>query len=221
MKKKIRLMIVDDHSLIVEGIRSLLANSEGIEIVAECTNGKDAVEKAIQLVPDVIFMDISMPGTSGIEACAGIKKQRPEINVIALSQHEDEVYVHHFLQAGGSGYMLKSSAREEFLAAIHCVLEGGRFFSSRLSAILISGHFDKRDAEIDPADHPVHLTYREMEILRLVAEGLTNHQVSNRLHISLRTVETHRRNILQKLNLTNAVSLVKYAMRHGIIGLSG
>jgi len=220
MKKKIRLLIADDHSLILEGIRSLLSGIDGIEIIAEALNGTDAVEKTLTAFPNVVFMDLSMPGTGGIEACSIITKKFPEVKVIALTQHEDDVYIHHFLQAGGSGYMLKNSSRDEFLLAIKSVLSGKNYFSAQLAERFISGHFYRKDKEAQAFDEPVFLTKREKEIMKLIAEGLSNLQTSERLHISLRTVETRRRNIMQKLNLRNSIDLVKYAFRHGIIGLS-
>lgn len=220
MEKKIRLLIADDHPLILEGLKSMFSQYTFIEIVGESADGRDAVEKAFALKPDVVFMDLSMPGTGGIEACSMIRNENPGIRVIAISQHEDEEYVNLFLKAGGSGYLLKNSSREEFITAIHSALAGKRYFSAQLSDTLISGILAKRYHDRNSSQQEVHLTFREKEILKLIAKGYTNQQISAQLHISLRTVETHRRNIMQKLNLKTAVALVKYALQQGMIGIT-
>jgi len=216
--KKIRLLIADDHELILKGIRSMLQSADHLEIIGEAANGSEAIEKALLNVPDVIFMDISMPGISGIEACAEIIRMKPGIKVIALSQHEDEAYVYQILKAGGSGYMLKNSTREEFITAIKYVMAGEKYFSSHISDILISDLFARKEREPEANAQQVHLTKRETEIIRMITGDLTNQKISEQLHISLRTVETHRRNIMQKLNLKSAVSLVRYAIEHRLIG---
>lgn len=217
--KKISLLIADDHDLILEGIRSMLHSADHLEIIEEATNGRDAVEKALFCQPDIIFMDISMPVISGIEACAEITRMSPGIKVIALSQHEDEAYIYQILKAGGSGYMLKNSTREEFLTAIKIVMSGEKYFSPHISDRLISGLFTRKKEEYEPKDQPVHLTRREIEIVRLLAEDLSNQEISERLHISQRTVETHRRNVMQKLKINSIVSLIRYAVKHNLIDL--
>jgi len=214
---KIRILIADDHVLILKGIQSTLQLVDNLEIIGEATNGVEAVEKALFLKPDILLIDITMPRLSGIEACRQITSQNREIKVIALSQHEDEAYVYQIIKAGASGYLLKNSTREELVTAIKTVLSGEKYFSPQVSDRLINDLFSKKDREQSSVEQDVHLTQRELQIIRMIAEDLTNQEISERLSISLRTTETHRRNIMLKLKVNSVVALVRYAFKHDLI----
>jgi len=217
--KKIRILIADDHLLILKGIQSMLQSVDNLEIIGEATNGKEAVEKALFLRPEILFIDITMPGLSGIEACRQITSQNRAIKVIALSQHEDEAYVYQIIKAGAYGYMLKNSTREELITAVKTVLSGEKYFSPQISDRLINDLFIKKDRERNSVEQGIHLTQRELQIIKMIAEDLSNHEISDRLSISLRTTETHRRNIMLKLKVNSVVALVRYALKHELITL--
>jgi len=217
--KKTKILVADDHELILRGIRMMLDSFPELEIIGEATRGNEAVEKAKELLPDIVFMDISMPDLSGIEACRQILRNNRRIRVIALSQHENNEYVYQMLLAGGSGYMLKNSTKEEFLTAIRNVMAGDKFFSQRISELMITDLMHRKESENVSEPHHIHITQREKEIIQMIANDLSNQEIGDKLHISLRTVETHRRNIMQKIKVKSVVSLLKYAVKHGIITL--
>ena len=213
----IEILIADDHELILNGIRNMLKPIKQYKIVANAMNGEEAVEKAIELKPDVIFMDISMPLLNGIEAARIISEKVPEIKILALTQHEENEYVLQFLNAGGHGYLLKNSTKDDFIEAIDTVLSGGRFLSKQVSEQMINKLVTKRDFTLEDELDNIHLTKREKEIIQKIADDFSNQQIADELHISLRTVETHRRNIMQKLKVKTVVALLKYASQHNII----
>lgn len=216
--KKIRILIVDDHNLIINGIKSLLSPIQNFEIIGEANDGQQAIDLSLKIKPDVIIMDISMPVLSGIDATKIILEKLPETKVIALTQHEDSEYVIQILNAGGYGYLLKNSKKEEFIDAINTVCEGRKYFSKNISNLLLNDLLENKSAK--PKEEPkILLTKREKEIIQKIADELSNYQIADELNISLRTVETHRRNIMQKLNLTNVVSLIKYAVANEIVSL--
>lgn len=217
--KKTTILIVDDHELILRGINDILRTYPNLEVVGEASSGKEAVEKSFSLIPDVVFMDISMPNFNGIDACRQIIDQHPEIKIIALSQHEDGEYVYQLIKAGGSGYMLKNSSRDEFGKAIQTVLSGEKYFSTRISEMMINDLVHRKEKENKPNQDQVHITSREKEIIKMIAEELSNQEISEILHISQRTVETHRRNIMQKLEVKSVVALLKYAVKNNLITL--
>jgi len=216
---KIRIMVVDDHELIRRGLRLILDGAENIDIVAEASNGEEACRLASEIAPDVIFMDISLPDKSGIDVCRRITNANSRIRIIALSQHEESEYVLRMTDAGGVGYMLKNSSRDEFLTAIKNVLAGERYYSQSLSEKMVKELVRRQKTESDRTDQHVYLTRREKEIIRLIAEEFSNQEISDRLHISLRTVETHRRNIMHKLKMKSVVSLIRYAITHHLVTL--
>ena len=211
-------MIVDDHEIIHSGIGDILKSSMNLEIVGNAYNGEEAVEKALSLKPDVIFMDISMPVMGGIEASRKIISEVPDIKIIALSQHDENEYVIQILKAGGKGYMHKNSKKEEFEDAINKVMNNERYLSYELSSSMVDEILDKRN-DAYPDSKKVHLTRREIEIIKKIAEEKNNQEIADEFKISLRTVETHRRNIMQKLNAKSVVSLIKYASQNNLIGL--
>ncbi len=214
--KRIRVLLADDHTVIRAGLRALLERRPDLEVVGEADNGRQAVEMTSSLNPDVVVMDIGMPGLNGIEATRQIVKGQPGGAVVILSMHSDETYVMRALNAGASAYLLKDSAETDLLRAIQAVSQGKSFFSPRISRILAEDYvrlLQQKGAQ----DSYELLTGREREILQLLAEGKTNKEVAAMLNLSLYTVETHRGNILQKLGLHSPAELVLYAVRKGII----
>ena len=213
----VKILIADDHELIHNGIINILKPLKRYKIVGKAVNGEDAIEKARLLDPDIILMDISMPVLNGIEATRIISKTMPEIKILALTQHEENEYVVEILKAGGSGYLLKNSKKQEFVDAIESVLSGKKVFSNKISEQLFN-RLVNPPHENDKNEEPeIPLTKREIEIIQNIADDLSNQQIADKLHISLRTVETHRRNLMQKLNVKTVVALLKYAARHNII----
>ena len=215
---KIRILLADDHTMIRSGIATLLQSIKEFSIVGEAEDGEDAVQKTSELRPTVVVIDLSMPKLSGIEATRIIKKRYPETNVLVLTMHENEEYVYQILKSGASGYVLKSAGKDELAEAIRAVAKGERFFSPRISQLMAEGYVkrvEKGGADAPKGDVP--LTRREREVLALVASGLTNQQIADQLFISPRTVDTHRTNIMQKLDIHDLANLVRYAIEHGII----
>jgi two-component system, NarL family, response regulator NreC len=214
--KKLRILLADDHIVVRTGLRALLERQPNLEIVGESENGRETVELATSVGPDVVVMDVGMPILNGIEATKTIVTQRPATAVVILSMHADESYVMRALKAGARGYLLKDSAAADLISAIHAVSQNKSFFSPKVSRILAEDYVRvlKQKGAVDSYDL---LTNREREILQLVAEGKANKEVATALNISPYTVETHRRHILEKLNLHNPAELILYAVRKGII----
>jgi len=198
------------------GLRSLLERQPGVEVVGEASDGRQAVDLAASLAPDVVVMDVGMPNLNGIEAARQIVCQRPQTAAIILSMHSDETYVIRALKAGARGYLLKDSAEADLIRAIQVVSEGKSFFSPAISKILAEDYVRLLKQKGGEDSYEL-LTPREREILQLLAEGQTNKGVATLLNLSLYTVETHRTHILQKLNLHSTAELVLYAVRKGII----
>lgn len=213
----IKILIVDDHDLIVDGLKSMLQTVENFDVVGEAYDGEEAVLKAVELQPHVIIMDISMPKISGLEASERILQKLTDVKIIVLSQHEDKEYITRILEIGGVGYLSKNSKKSEFINAINTVVEGGNYFSKKISDIMIGDFVNSKSTEEKPVN--VHLTAREIEIIKYIANEYSNQRIADELCISLRTVETHRRNVMQKLNVKSAVSLIKYAAQNNIINL--
>jgi two-component system response regulator NreC len=214
---KIRVLLADDHTLIRSGIATLLQSSKDIQIVGEASDGDEAIRKTGELLPDVVVIDLSMPKLSGIEATKILKRKYPATQVLVLTMHENEEYVFQILKAGASGYVLKSAGKDELSAAIRAASKGEKFFSPRISQLMAEGYVRRVDQEAGGAQQgDVPLTRREREILALVVRGLTNQQIAEQLYISPRTVDTHRTNIMQKLDIHDVANLVRYAMEHGI-----
>ena len=214
---KIRILLADDHTLIRNGISTLLQSYQDLEVVGEAEDGVEAVRKTKEIKPDVVVIDVSMPKLSGIDATKAIKKEHPEIHVLVLTMHENEEYVYQILKSGAAGYVLKSAGKEELSAAIRAVARGEKFFSQRVSEIMAESYVRRVEGgESSPKAGEVSLTKREREILALVVQGLTNQQIADQLCISPRTVDTHRTNIMQKLDIHDVANLVRYAIEHGI-----
>ena len=213
----VKILIADDHELIHNGIRDMLRPIKKYKIIGKAMNGKEAIDIALELKPEIVFMDISMPLINGIEATKIIVDKLPGIKILALTQHEENEYVIQVLKSGGYGYLLKNSKKEEFVEAIETVLSGKKYVSKEISAQMINdlAHSAVQNQGQDKND--ITLTKREKEIIQKIADDMSNQQIADELHISLRTVETHRRNIMQKLKVNTVVALLKYATQHNII----
>ena len=216
--QKIKVLIVDDHTLVRDGIRALLALVADINVVGEAANGKEALEKVKKLAPDVVLMDLAMPIMSGLEATRRIRKRFPGTKVLALTQYEDKEYIIPTIEAGARGFISKTAAFSELASAIQAVYQGGSFLSPMAAAAVVEECQQKVaiEGEKDPYQN---LTDREREMLKLVAEGYTAKEIADMLVISLRTVETHKTNLMKKLNIHNKADLIRFAIRKGIITL--
>ncbi|HZD11847.1 MAG TPA: response regulator transcription factor [Candidatus Binatia bacterium] len=214
----IKLMLADDHLVVRSGLRMLLESKPDIEIVAEAESGRQAVEKVKVVHPDVILMDIQMPDMNGIEATERIKRVSPQTAVLALTMHEDDHYFFEMLHAGASGYVPKRAAPDELINAIHTVSEGQVFLYPSLASRLVQDYLKRAEAGDQPMVQD-DLTPRELEVLTLIADGLTNAEIADQLVISVKTVDRHRENIMRKLNMHSRIDLVKYALKMGLIEL--
>lgn len=213
---KIRVLIADDHAILREGIRALLNLSEDIEVVGEAADGREAVEQCRRLDPDVILMDIAMPGLGGLEATLEIKKENPRTKILVLTQYEDREYIRRFLKAGVAGYVLKKAAGSELTAAIRAAHRGGLVLDPEVAREAMEEYAVGAEAE-GAADPYETLTDREKQVLKLVAEGRSNKEVAEILGISVKTAMSHRERVMEKLHLHNRTDLVKFALRKGVI----
>jgi two-component system, NarL family, response regulator NreC len=216
MNGTIRVLLADDHTIVRQGVKMILSNEPDIEVVGEAEDGRAAVEMAKKLKPDVAVLDISMPGIDGIEATRQIKAALPNIHTLALTMHDDDTYVFQVLKAGGSGYVLKRAAASDLVQAIHAARRGKAFLYPALAKAVVADYL-KRVESGEGRESYDGLTEREREVLTLVAEGATNHEISEKLYISIKTVQTHRTHIMEKLGLHDRTMLVRYAVRKGLI----
>jgi DNA-binding NarL/FixJ family response regulator len=214
--QKIKVLIVDDHTLVRDGIRALLALVADIKVVGEAANGKEALERVKQLAPDVVLMDLAMPIMSGLEATRRIRKKFPGTKVLVLTQYEDKEYIVPTIEAGARGFVSKMAAFSELASAIQAVYQGGSFLSPLAAAAIVEECQQKVTIEGEK-DSYQQLTDREREMLKLVAEGYTAKEIADMLVISLRTVETHKSNLMKKLDIHNKADLIRFAIRKGII----
>lgn len=214
----IRVLLAEDHTIVRKGIRSLLDDEPSVTVVGEAENGREAVEKAEALHPDIVLMDHTMPLLNGLEATRQLRKRLPETQVLILTMHTNEEYIFEFLQAGAAGYLVKQSAPTDLIAAIRAIHSGQPYLSPAISRTVIEEYI-RQGAESGKGDSLEILTDREREVLQLVAEGHTNREIADQLHISIKTVGVHRLNLMQKLDLHTPTELTKYAIRKGIISL--
>jgi DNA-binding NarL/FixJ family response regulator len=215
---KIRVLIADDHKIMLAGLRSLLEKQSDIEVVAEAENGRKAVQKAQETKPDIVVMDVSMPDLNGIEATTQIIESVPETRVVALSMHSDKRFVVGMLRAGASGYLLKDCASQELANAIHQVAGGKKYLSPEITGVVIDDYLVGGSSE-EGVTAAAQLSAREREVLQLIAEGWSTKQIATHLYVSVKTIETHRRQIMKKLDLHNIADLTKYAIREGLTSI--
>ena len=214
--KTIRILLADDHTIVRKGLRMLLENQPGFQVIADACDGRETIALAEQHLPDVVVLDVAMPILNGIEAARQISSKFPHVAIVFLSMHSDEGYVLKALKSGARAYLLKDSAESDLIAAIKAVTEGKAFFSPAISKMLVEDYV-RQMRERDVEDSYELLTTRERELLQLLAEGKNNKDVAALLSLSLYTVETHRSNIFQKLNLHSTAELILYAIRKGVI----
>lgn len=209
----LRVFIADDYGVVREGLKALVNAQPGLQVVGEAADGQVACQEVERLRPDVAVLDISMPGMGGGAAAEHLKRTCPEVRVVALTVHEDESYLRGLLEAGAAGYVLKRSAAEELIHAIHTVAAGGIYLDPRLAGKLVSTYIDYRS--IAEPIHSGELTDREVEVVRLIALGHSNKEIGARLSISVKTVETHKSRSLEKLGLHSRADLVRHALQRG------
>ena len=214
---RLHLLIVDDHEVVRRGLRVLIESRPGWEVCGEAMTGREAVEKAKKLKPDVVIMDIAMPELNGLEATRQILKASPRTGVLILTMHESEQLVRDVLEAGAQGYVLKSAAGRDLVNAVEALSKHEAFFTSSVAKVMLKAYREKRSQDDRTWDSPSLLSPREREIIQLLAEGKSNNQVAEVLHISAKTVETHRAHIMEKLNLHSITDLVHYAIRNHIV----
>lgn len=217
---KIKLLMVDDHEIVRAGLRMLLQAQPDMEIVGEVNNGRNAIAKTKELAPDIVLMDISLPDLDGFEATRQIKRSSPNVAILALTMHESEEYFFKMLNAGASGYVPKKAAPTDLVAAIRTVHEGGVFLYPSVAKALVHDFLGRVNEGSERASFD-GLSEREQEVLKWIADGLTNQEIGDKLTISVKTVERHRANIMGKLNLHSRTELVKYAIRKGLIEVEG
>lgn len=208
--RAITILLADDHTIVRQGLKLILSAHSDMEVIGEAANGREAVELAQKLKPDIVLMDVAMPELTGIEATRRMLEANPRIRVLVLSMHKEAVYVREILKAGARGYILKDAIDSELLNAVRSVARGDGYISPAVSGALLS---DYRQNVTDPADL---LSNREREVLQLIAEGKTNKEIATRLNLSVYTVDSHRSKIMEKLNLHSTGELVRFAIKHGL-----
>jgi DNA-binding NarL/FixJ family response regulator len=213
----IKIVLADDHKIVRDGLRSLIEKQAGMQVVAEACDGRTTVQLVRELMPNVVIIDIAMPDLNGIEATRQIVNDSPGAKIIALSMHSDRRFVLRMLEAGASGYLLKDSAFEELALAINTVVSGKIYLSPAIAGVVVEDFV--RHSPSTPAQVTTDLTPREREVLQLLAEGRTTKQIASQLNVSVKTVETHRRQVMEKLDIHSVAELTKYAVREGLTSL--
>lgn len=215
--KALRILVADDHEVVRHGLRSLLQSHEGWEVCGEATDGRDAVDKAAQLKPDVVVLDIGMPNLNGLDATRQILHDQPRIAVLILTIDESEQMMREVLNAGARGFLLKSDAARDLVTAVEALQHRRTFFTSKVAELVLDGYLNPRDTAPVPTLSHERLTPREREVVQLLAEGKTTKEVASVLGMSVKTAETHRSNIMRKLNFHSVSQLVIYAVRNKIV----
>ena len=213
-----RVLIADDHEIMREGLKALLGSHDDIEVVGEAVNGQEAVDQVARLQPDLVLMDISMPVMNGLDATRFIKKADPDVKILILTMHEGDAYFFNILEAGASGYFIKGGSSSELISALQAVARGDVFLYPTMAKKLLVDYLQQAKTGLYK-ENLDGLTAREQEVLKLVAEGYSNQEIGARLFLSPATVQTHRSNIMAKLNLHRRTDLTKYAIKHGLISL--
>lgn len=216
--EKIKIFLVDDHQIVRDGIKALLKADNNIEIIGEASNGKELYEILEQRKPNIILLDINLPDILGIDIARKLNDEIPDLKIIMLSMHMNEEFISNSIEAGAKGYLPKTTTQKELLEAVHKVYNGGEYYNDDVSSIMLKSYIKRtQSASKEKEEKHVVLTKRETEILKNFAEGLSNKEIADKLFISIRTVESHKNNIMQKLELKSTVELVKYAIRNNII----
>jgi len=219
--KNTKILIVDDHEVVRDGLRNILLSLDNISIAGEAGNGEDAIKMYTSVKPDLVIMDISMPGMNGIEATRIIKEKDPDAKILILTMHDNQEYLNQIIRSGAKGFILKNTDKEELLDAVKTVASGENFFSKDISKLIIDNYIrSAKETEKSDGFKEVPLTKREIEILKLIASGYSNQEIANILYISYNTVDTHRKNIMHKLSIKNTAGLVRYAIEKGLISLN-
>tara|TARA_R110000765_G_scaffold36902_7_gene82107 strand:- start:9800 stop:10471 length:672 start_codon:yes stop_codon:yes gene_type:complete len=218
-----RIVLADDHALVRDGIRSLLETEIDLEVIGEASNGKEAIELVEKVHPDLLIIDIRMPVMNGIDAVEVLTKSNSQVKSIILSMHDSEEYILKSISAGANGYLLKDTDKTEFIKAIHTVRDGGKYFSGDISNVLVNNLLNskkplsKKEKPSNLSDNIFDLTNKELQVLELVLSGLTNQQISEKLKNSKRTIETHRFNLMRKMDVKNLIDLSKKAQKHQLV----
>ncbi|HHX38871.1 MAG TPA: response regulator transcription factor [Armatimonadetes bacterium] len=217
MSDKIRLLLADDHAVLRSGLRLLLSEQPDMEVVGEAADGEEAIEKTRELNPDILLLDITMPGIGGLDALDRIKKECPQVRIVVLTMHDDESYMERVMASGGSGYVLKKAADTELISAIRAVHQGGVYLHPSMTRALVNQLQRRSAAEERQSRLESKLSEREREVLKLIAEGYTNKEIADMIFLSVKTVETHKAHIMDKLELRSRAELVRYALDNGLL----
>jgi DNA-binding NarL/FixJ family response regulator len=217
-QKKIKLLLVDDHPIVLEGIKSHLSAQDGFEVVGDAADGEEAIRQARRLLPDIILMDISMPHMNGLEAMTLLRKQVPNAKILVLTMHDKKEYISQIFRLGARGYLLKDTSPAELVHAIKSIYAGELVFSSTVSRILVGELLSEGEQELKRPRRS-ELSEREREVLVLIAEGHSNKEIADRLLVGVRTIETHREHIMRKLNIHTVAGLTKFTIVKGMITL--
>ena len=218
---KIKVIIAEDHTIVRKGLCALLQGEPDIEVVGEAENSREAIKIVEKLLPDVVVMDIAMPGLNGLDTTRQLKKRFPKLKILILTMHDNEEYIFETLRAGASGYLIKRSAPNELISAIQSVYRDESFLSPAISKKVIEGFVQSGGQAVIEDEYYMKLTVREREVLQLIAEGNANREIARLLHISIKTVESHKAHIMEKLDIRNIAELTQYAIRKGLISLDG
>jgi len=215
--KKITILLADDHSIVRSGLRALLTTISSFKVIAEASNGEETLTMAEHHSPDVIILDVSMPKLNGIETARLLRQRKLRSKILILSMHDNEEYIHQAIRAGADGYLLKNAEKKEIVSAIKTIASGKKFFSTDISKIMLDGYVKRAELPVNvTSTETPQLTKREKEILHYIAQGYTSQEIADLLFLSFRTVNTHRSNMMQKLDIHDTASLVRYAIQHGI-----
>ncbi|MDF4220284.1 response regulator transcription factor [Maribacter huludaoensis] len=224
MSEITRIVLADDHALVRDGIRSLLESESDLQVIGEASNGKEAIDLVGEVNPDILIIDIRMPVMNGIDAVAELTQSKSSVKTIILSMHDSEEYILKSISSGANGYLLKDTDKSEFIKAIHTVREGGKYFSGDISNVLVNNLLGgknevvkKEETPKKSGDNVFDLTNKELKVLELVLSGLTNQQISEKLQNSKRTIETHRFNLMRKMDVKNLIDLSKKSQKYNLI----
>lgn len=216
---RIKILLADDHAVLRAGLRKIIDAQSDMEVIGEAADGKEAIEQAENLLPDVVLLDLSMPGLGGLTALGVIRAKVPATKVLVLTMHDDEAYLGQVLEAGASGYVVKKAADMELLAAIRAVKRGEVYVHSSLTRALVEGNLNRRGVEAKGWDRSENLSEREKQVLRFLARGYTNQQIAETLFLSVKTIETYRARLMEKLKLRTRAELVQFAIKTGLLTL--